>query len=109
VSNTFSWRALRDQLAQSVYLMPENDLATQRGIVATAMAIAERMSDDTRHVSWMPVRILAKREARAKAYRPSSAPSAMDGGALVKADPRPSQPRPGGTAVAVPVPVEIGW
>jgi hypothetical protein len=107
---TFSWRALRDQLAQSAYLMPEDDLATQRGIVTAAMAIAERMSDDSRHVSWTPVRILAKRETRAKAVEASAAPPAMDGGALApKPAPRPSAPCPGGTAVALPLPAEISW
>jgi hypothetical protein len=60
--SAFSWKALRDQLAVSSYLMPDDDITSQRGLIATAIAIAERMSnsENTREVTWKPVRLTLK-------------------------------------------------
>jgi hypothetical protein len=93
-----NWKALRDELAASSYLDPEDDLTTQRGIVATALAIVERMSGELREVSWRPVRLLEKTAAkplslddRKGADKPGNAP--------VRSTPMPRKPAPGGIAV----------
>lgn len=99
----FSWHALRDQLARSTYLDPSDDLSSQRGLVATAAAIAERMSDSIRDVSWTPVRILERRLPRATPALPvaSSPPAGPGRGALIEQRPLPSLRPPGGIAVEV--------
>jgi hypothetical protein len=60
--SAFSWKALRDQLAVSSYLMPDDDITSQRGLIATAIAIADRMtcSPEMREVTWKPVRLTVK-------------------------------------------------
>ncbi len=91
------WKALRDELATSSYLDPSDDLTTQRGIVATSIAILDRMSNELREVSWRPVRLL----------KPASAPvvlapyqgSGKPGNAPVRLVTTPRKPAPGGIAV----------
>ena len=58
----FSWKNLQAELSASVYLSPEDDILSQRGIIATAMAIADRMtnSEVLREVTWKPVRLSLK-------------------------------------------------
>jgi len=99
----FSWRALQAELAASPYLLPDDDLSTQRGIVATAVAITQRMSDDYRHLSWQPARLWA-RPAPEKPVDAPSAPEAPEGPGGCKVAPAalPRVPRPGGAAVMVP-------
>ena len=55
----FSWKALQSELSNSPYLMPDDDIKTQRGLIATASAILERMANsvEMREVSWKPVRL----------------------------------------------------
>lgn len=103
----FSWRGLQCELQASPYLDLADDLSTQRGLVAAAMAILDRMSGDTGNVSWTPARMSTRRTA-ALASQALHGPPVIDGGQLVKAAPEPSQPRPGGAAVAVPA-LEIIW
>ena len=42
--------------------MPDDDITSQRGLVATAIAIADRMSnsENMREVTWTPVRFALK-------------------------------------------------
>jgi hypothetical protein len=42
--SAFSWKALQAELSTSSYLLPDDDITSQRGIIATAMAIADRMT-----------------------------------------------------------------
>jgi hypothetical protein len=58
----FSWKALQSELSNSPYLMPEDDILSQRGIIATAQAILDRMtnSENLREVTWKPVRLSMK-------------------------------------------------
>jgi hypothetical protein len=42
--SAFSWKALQTELSTSSYLLPDDDLSSQRGIIATAIAIADRMT-----------------------------------------------------------------
>lgn len=53
-TTTFSWKKLRDELAVSEFLLPEDDLRSQRGIIAASIAIMERMANGERlrEVSW---------------------------------------------------------
>jgi len=53
----FSWKALQAELSASPYLSPEDDILSQRGIIATAMAIMDKMtnSEVLREVTWKPV------------------------------------------------------
>jgi len=111
----FTWRALRDQLAASPYLLPGDDISTQRGLVATpevfskGVAILQRMSDDTRHCTWTPERLWSfdKRSGRQTPGKPAHASSPelatdLPGGVKVAPATSPRVPRPGGMAVAVP-------
>ncbi len=92
-----NWSALRDELAASAYLEPEDDLTTQRGIVATALAIVERMSIETREISWRPYRLLEK--AAGKPLPPAAMPDTdKPGNAPVRAVLTPRKPTPGGIA-----------
>ncbi len=93
-----NWSALRDELQASSYLDPEDDLTTQRGIVATALAIVERMSIETREVSWRPYRLLEKAAGKPLALD-GSGPTDRPGNAPVRAVPVPHKPQPGGMAV----------
>lgn len=93
-----NWKALRDELAASSYLDPADDLTTQRGIVATALAIVERMSDELREVSWKPVRLLEK--AASKPLTLDAGQGAdKPGNAPVRAVPPPRKPAPSGMVV----------
>ncbi len=92
------WKALRDELAASSYLDPADDLTTQRGIVATALAIVERMSDELREVSWRPVRLQEKAPVKPLTPAPALA-GGQPGNAPVLAVPTPRKPTPGGMAV----------
>ncbi len=93
-----NWFALRNELAASAYLLETDRLASERDLVATALAIVERMSVETREVSWRPVRLLQK---------PASAPVAPDpcqgsgkpGNAPVRLVTTPRKPAPGGIAL----------
>lgn len=98
------WKALRAQLAVSDFLEPGDDLTTQRGIIATAIAITERMSftDRMHHVSWQPVRLRSPLQAPEKAVETPKPAAGGPGGLLVKASPEPRLPQPGGAAVKVP-------
>ena len=60
--SAFSWKNLQAELSASVYLSPEDDILSQRGIIATAMAIMDRMtnSEVLREVTWKPVRLSLK-------------------------------------------------
>ena len=101
--NGFSWKALCDQLSTSRYLQPGDDLSSQRGLVATAAAIAERMSDDARHFPWVPARLVAARARRVEPFSPQGLNGSTHGGQLVTAPvPPPRAPRPGGAAVPLP-------
>lgn len=95
----FSWKALQRELQASAYLDPADDLSTQRGLVATAMAILDRMSGDLGHVSWQPLRI-SEKKARMQDALAGETPDGRY--AVAKPEPQPSSPRPGGAAVAVP-------
>jgi hypothetical protein len=54
---SFTWKALQAELSNSSYLLPEDDIKT-RGIIATAVAIMERMSNSEkmREVTWKPIK-----------------------------------------------------
>lgn len=100
------WRALRDQLAASAFIDPADDLLTQRGLVATAVAITERMAD--RHFplaerqAHLAARIEANKPAPAAPALPVAARAPDDpigGNAVAKPVPAPRAPRPGGNAV----------
>ncbi len=103
------WKGLRKQIAASKWLQSGDDLDSHRGLVTTSIAILERMRDGERLrlVSWTPERTLQRRATQTVSQpvmlpKPSQKPSNEDGGALVKPNPRPHMPRPGGAAVAVP-------
>jgi hypothetical protein len=103
-----NWKSLRAELAASAWLQPDDDIDTQRGLVATSIAILERMRDGERlrTVSWTPQRILERRTARLPPApghypKPRPGPSNEGGGALVRAEPKPCLPRPGGEAVEI--------
>lgn len=100
------WKALRAQLAVSDYLEPGDDLTTQRGIIATATAILDRMSfsDRMHHVTWKPVRLQAPLQAPQKPVDEPKTASGGPGGLLVKTSPEPRLPPGGGIALRVPVP-----
>lgn len=90
----FTWKGLRDELTASAWLDVSDDLTTQRGLIATAEAIVERMSDETRHVSWRPVRLAT---ASVKEGRGRDLPGSGDGGAIVEKPsvaPRAPSPAP---------------
>src|SRR5215831_16051900 len=100
----FTWKALQSELATSPYLLPGDDISTQRGLVATSVAILQRMSDDTRHCTWTPERLWGRRTPEKPAHASSSEPATdLPGGALVSPAASPRAPRPGGFAV-VPSP-----
>jgi len=96
-----NWAALRNELQASTYLEPEDDLTTQRGIVATALAIVERMSVETRDVSWRPYRLLQK-VTETPLTLDGSQGADKPGNAPVPVAPTPRKPQPGGMAVDLP-------
>jgi hypothetical protein len=51
---TFSWNKLRAEVAKSKYLLPEDDLTTQHGIITAVQAVMDRMANGERlrEVSW---------------------------------------------------------
>jgi len=104
----FSWKALQAQLRQSEYLLPTDDVSSQRGIIATSAAILERIAiANARETggTWTPQHVIERRIGRpARPVAPGAVCGAGPaGGALiVKKPPAPSQPRPGGSAVAIP-------
>lgn len=116
MNTQFSWKALQAQLAQSEFLRPGDDLGSQRGLIATSAAILERMAianARATHGTWTPERVLYAKMPRQPRSEPAQAVcgAGPTGGALiVKKPPAPSQPRPGGFAVAIPdrEPVGIG-
>lgn len=102
----FSWKALAATLAQSDYLQPGDDLSTQRGIVATAAAIAERMSycDRMHHVTWKPVRLQEASQAPTVALDASKSSPGPGGFKIAQPAPTPSLPPSDGAAEALPAP-----
>ena len=58
----FSWKNLQAELSTSSYLDASDDLSTQRGLIAAAIPIADRMSnsEEMREVTWKPVRLSLK-------------------------------------------------
>src|SRR6516162_1006321 len=97
----FSWKNLQTELSRSPWLMPEDDITTQRGIVAASIAILDRMSNGERlrEVTWTPVRRLTPPEP------PRPAPTEATGEPFAKVPtptPPPRTPRPGGAAVKIP-------
>lgn len=98
------WKALRAQLAVSDFLEPGDDLTTQRGIIATAVAISERMFYSVPG-TWTPSRLRDKaRQAPALALDASEPTEGPAGGLKVQASPEPRLPPGGGIALRVPVP-----
>lgn len=101
----FNWQALQAQLRASPWLEPTDDTSSQRGLIATAQAIIDRMSNSEhmREVSWQPAR-LANRLPRPVASLPSGEPPALGSGTtrVERPLPAPRGPLPGGAAVAVP-------
>lgn len=109
----FNWQALQTQLRASPWLEPTDDTNSQRGLIATAQAIINRMSNSERmrEVSWQPAR-LAKGLPKAVASLPSGEPPTLGSGAtrVERPLPAPRGPLPGGVAVAVPRErLEIGF
>jgi hypothetical protein len=110
----FSWRNLQVCLRTSPYVLASDDLTTQRGLVATAAAILERQAISlarATHVSWTPQAVIDRRVARQCPTSPRGVaqdappPAGPSGGSLIeKRPPAPSQPRPGGSAVRIPLP-----
>jgi len=97
---------LAAQLSQSAYLDPTDDLQTEAGIVATSIAILERISNGERlrEVSWQPVRLAGKVEPKLDDSAPRQAPTAPTGGPSTKIEvpvPPPITPRPGSAAVTL--------
>ena len=60
--SAFSWKNLQAELSTSSYLDASDDLSTQRGLIAAAIPIADRMSnsEEMREVTWKPVRLSLK-------------------------------------------------
>lgn len=89
----FNWKNLRTNLAKSAYIQPADDLSTQRGIVAAAIAILDRMSncERMREVTWKPLRLVAK-ETAAPAPKPSPKPGDDRGLKIVNPHPLPVMP-----------------
>lgn len=112
-SSPFNWQALQTQLRASPWLEPTDDTNSQRGLIATAQAIIDRMSnsEQLRHVSWQPAR-LATRLPKPVASLPAGEPPTLGSGAtrVERPLPAPRGPLPGGIAVAVPRErLEIGF
>ncbi len=92
-----NWSALRNELAASAYLLETDRLTSERDLVATALAIVERMSVETREVSWRPYRLL---KAPEKPFTPDAGkPSGPPGNAPVRLVTTPRKPAPGGIAL----------
>jgi hypothetical protein len=99
------WKALRAELATSEFFEKGDDLSTQRGIVATAIAILDRMSNSERlrEVSWRPVRLVGK---VAPTVPNLSAPATEKGNDPILVKTTPRKPAPGGIALSLPRPVD---
>lgn len=105
------WTELRQQLQASPFLLPTDDLSCQRGIVATSIAVLDRISNSAamREVSWQPTRLVAKADAKLAAAldsptKPQSGPSSSPRPNVPSPVPPPRGPRPGGATVRVPIP-----
>jgi hypothetical protein len=109
-----NWGHLTRVLLASPFYLPSDDLSTPEALVATSIAILDRManSERLRHVSWTPERTLQRRatnlppQARSLPKASPGLPKG-DGGALVRLEPRPHTPRPGGAAERLPKHIEI--
>lgn len=115
MTEPFSWKALQMQLRASCYICPGDDTTTQRGLIATAAAIIERMSLDVREVTWTPQRVLDQRARTAHVviigFDPGHETPAQDcdGGALVlNPVPPPNKPR-GGLAASRQKEEALAW
>lgn len=105
-TTTFSWKKLRDELAMSEYLSPEDDLRSQRGVVAAATAIMERMSNSERmrEVTWQPVRLAtaATLVIPLPEVKPKPKPKGKNGNARVtNPTPVPVLPGPAGAYATI--------
>lgn len=103
----FSWKALQAELAASAYLEPTDDVSTQRGLVATAIAITERMLRYGCNVPVRPVPLEAVAvdlEALEQAVTPAPSPSSDPPGEAAVQPPPPPKTPPGAPGVAVILP-----
>ena len=99
-----NWFALRNELAASAYLLETDRLTSERDLVATALAIVERMSVETREVSWRPMRLLtgaanSATEGGGNATGANAVPPSASGNAPVRLVTTPRKPAPGGIAL----------
>jgi hypothetical protein len=109
---TFSWKKLKTELSNSDYLLPADDLSSQRGIIAAAEAILDRMANGERlrEVSWDGL-ASKRRKAVATASngkggngKDGSGGAKPSGNSLVlNPAPKPVLPGPTGNAVKIPV------
>lgn len=105
----FTWKSLQAELSVSPFLEAEDDLNTQRGLIATAAAIVDRMSnsENMRAVTWKPYRLIQKEAATLVLDEPPvSEPKPGSGNALVE-NPVPLPPLPGPAPAYAPTPARV--
>jgi hypothetical protein len=103
---TFAWTVLRSQLLahSERWLEPNDDMNTEQGVIAAAIAVLDRMSNSEalREVSWRPVRLLVP-TASPSAPQATPAGGGNPSAPVLSPVPAPRAPSP------APAYAEIAW